>query len=129
MISLAFSYWLLADRSVSLNGFLIGFCLGCLAMGFLISRINIPVNTALMRIVDKDKLSKVGSIISVGSQGMTPVASVLAGAAIRAPGTSALLFICAAGFSVTALLTLASRPLRKLQPSSLNRQIIRSRYL
>ncbi len=114
MIALAFCYLLLADRGASLNVFLIVFCLGCLAMGFLVSWINIPVSTAMMRIVDRDKLSKVNSITSIGSQGMIPVASVLAGAVLQSLGSSALLFICSAGFTVTALLMLMNRPLREL---------------
>ena len=114
MIVLAVCYFLLVGRGASLNGFLIVFCLGCLAMGFLVSWINIPVSTAMMRIVDRDKLSKVNSIISIGSQGMIPVASVLAGAVLQSLGSSALLFICAGGFTVTALLMLMNRPLRDL---------------
>ena len=34
----------------------------------------------LMRIVGRDKLSKVNSLTNVGSQGMVPIASVLGGA-------------------------------------------------
>jgi hypothetical protein len=59
--------------------FLIAFSLGFFAIGILISNANIPINTAIMRIVGRDKLSKVSSIISIGSQGMTPIAAVLAG--------------------------------------------------
>lgn len=114
MVALALGYWLLVDRGASLNGFLILFSLGCLMMGFLISWINIPVSTAMMRIVDRDKLSKVSSILGIGSQGMIPIASVLAGLVLQALGSAALLFICAAGFTVTALLCLSSRPLREL---------------
>ena len=118
MIALAVCYFLLVGHGVSLNSslnvFLIVFCLGCLAMGFLVSWINIPVSTAMMRIVDRDKLSKVNSILGIGSHGMIPVASVLAGAVLQSLGSSALLFICAAGFTVTALLCLANEPLRKL---------------
>ena len=102
------------DRGASLNGFLILFSLGCLSMGFLISWINIPVSTAMMRIVDRDKLSKVSSILGIGSQGMIPIASGLADRVLQALGSAALLFICAAGFTATALLCLSSRPLREL---------------
>ena len=57
---------------------------------------------------------QVNSIVSIGSQGMIPVASVLAGAVLQSLGSSALLFICAGGFTVTALLMLANKPLREL---------------
>ena len=83
-------------------------------MGFLISYINIPISTVMMRMVDKDKLSKVSSIISIGSQGMIPIASVLAGAALQAFGSTLLLAICAAGFTVTAVLLLTNRDVRTL---------------
>ena len=51
------SYWLFVDRGISMNAFLIAFCVGCLLTGFLVSYVNIPINTAVMRIVDRDKLS------------------------------------------------------------------------
>lgn len=114
MIALTLGYFLLVDRGFSLNAFLILFALGCLAIGTLISFINIPVNTAVMRIVDRDKLSKVNSIISIGSQGMIPVASVLAGLILRTLGSAPLLAFCSLGFTVTALLMLFSRELREL---------------
>ena len=75
-------YWRLVASAVSLNAFLLVFSTGCLAVGFLLSLINIPLNTLIQRRVERNKLSKVGSIVSVGSQGMIPVASVLAGAAL-----------------------------------------------
>ena len=114
MILLALCYWQLADRGISLNGFLIAFCLVCLAMGALISLINIPISTALMRAVEKDKLSKVNSIIGIGSQGMIPLASVLAGAILKGAGCTPLLAFCALGFTVSAVLLLTSRQVREI---------------
>ena len=114
MIGLTVCYWLLADRGASLNGFLIALSVGCLAMGLLISLINIPISTVLMQIVDKDKLSKVTSIMSIGSQGMIPVASVLAGLVLETLGTTPLLAICSLGFTVTAVLMLFNRKVREI---------------
>ncbi len=114
MIAVTVCYAQLVERGVSLNGFLIALCLGGFMMGFLISFINIPINTAIMRTVDKDKLSKVSSIISIGAQGMIPVASVLAGLIIGTLGCTLLLAVCAAGFSVTAVLLLVNRAVREL---------------
>ena len=114
MISLALSYWLLADRGASLNGFLVSFGLGCLVIGFLISFINIPTGTMLMRVVDRDKLSKVSSIMSIGSQGMVPIASMLAGAALEGWGSTALLALCALGFTVTAVLMVFNKRIREI---------------
>ena len=83
-------------------------------MGFLISFINIPLTTAMMRAVDKDKLSKVTSITSIGSQGMIPVASVLAGVILQSLGSTALLAFCSLGFSLTAVLMLINRQVREI---------------
>ena len=114
VIALAAGYWLLVDRGVSLNGFLLLFCLGTLLIGFLIPLVNIPVSTVLMRVVDRDKLSKVSSITSVLSQGLIPIASVLAGAVLQGFGSAPLLFVCAAGFTVTALFLLLNRQVRAI---------------
>ncbi len=114
MICLTLSYYLLVDRGASLNAFLLLLSLGCLLIGALISFINIPISTAVMRIVDRDKLSKVNSIISIGSQGMIPIASVLAGLILNALGSTTLLAFCSLGFTVTALLMLFSKPVRSL---------------
>ena len=67
-----------------------------------------------MRIVDKDKLSKVSSITSVGSQGMIPIASVLAGIVLQSFGSAVLLFICSLGFTATAVMLLMNKPVREL---------------
>ncbi|MBO2516339.1 MAG: hypothetical protein CW338_03560 [Clostridiales bacterium] len=114
MIVLTACYWLLADKGENINGFLITFCLICLAMGTLISLINIPISTATMRIVDRDRLSKVNSIISIGAQGMIPIASVLAGIILENLGTTVLLLFCTLGFTVTAVLLLFNRRIREL---------------
>ena len=114
MIALTVCYYVFADRGRQVDPFLIAFSLGCLLIGFLISSFNIPVSTAVMRIVDKDKLSKVNSITSIGSQGMIPVASVLAGMILKAFGSSALLAFCSLGFTITALSLLFSRHFKEL---------------
>ena len=114
VVSLALGYWLLVDKGLGLNIFLPFFCAGGLATGVMLSAINIPINTATMRLVDRDKLSKVNSIISVGSQAMIPIASVLAGTVLQTLGSTVLLFICALGFSVTAVTLLLNRPVRDL---------------
>ncbi len=114
MIVLAVGYRCLAASGVSLNAFLLLFCAGCLVIGFLLSFINIPLNTAIHRRVERDKLSKVNSILSVISHGMVPIASVLAGAALQVFGSAMLLAICAAGFTITAVLLLTNRHFRSI---------------
>ena len=114
MVAWTVCYWILVDRGLSLNGFLVALCAGTLAMGFLISLINIPISTAIMRVVDKTKLSKVNSIINIGSQGMIPLASVLAGVILQSLGSTTLLLFCAAGFAVTAILMLVNKSIKEL---------------
>ena len=114
MIVLAIGYWRLVDAGISLNAFLLLFCAGCLEVGFLLSFINIPLSTTVQCRVERNKLSKVGSILSIGSQGMIPIASVLAGAVLQAFGSTMLLAVCAAGFTITAVLLLTNRHVRAL---------------
>ncbi|MBQ4381365.1 MAG: MFS transporter [Oscillospiraceae bacterium] len=114
MAGLAGAYWGLVDRGLSLNAFLIVLCLGGALSGFLIPCVNIPIGTTLMRIVDRDKLSKVDSVISIVSQGLTPIASVLAGLVLQGLGTTAMLAICAAGFAATALFMLLSKNVKSI---------------
>ena len=114
MVGLTACYYIFVDRGSRVNVFLIALSLGCLSMGFLISSFNIPVTTAIMRIVDRDKLSKVNSLIGIGSQGMIPIASVLAGVILERLGSTALLAVCSAGFTVTAMCLLFSRQFKEL---------------
>ena len=114
MIALAVGYWCLVSRGVFLNAFLLLFCTGCLVIGFLLSFINIPLSTTIQRRVESNKLSKVSSLVSVGSQGMTPIASVLAGAALQTFGSAVLLAICAVGFTITAILMLTNKNVKTI---------------
>lgn len=114
MIALTVGYWYLVSRGVSLNAFLILFCLGCLLIGLLVSLVNIPINTVLMRVVEKDKLGKVSSILSMISQGLTPIASVLAGAVLQLFGSTVLLAVCSAGFALTAVFLLFNKQVRDI---------------
>ena len=114
VITLAVGYWLQVDRGNSLNAFLVIFCAGSFLTGVLLSAINIPVSTAIMRSVDKDKLSKVSSITNVLSQGLIPIATALAGVILKYSGSTMLLLLCSAGFLITALFMLFNREVRNI---------------
>ena len=114
MIALTACYRVLVHAGVSLNAFLVLFCSGCLLLGWLIAGINIPINTAVMRIVERDKLSKVTSMISMISMGLLPVSSVLAGAVLQYAGSTLLLLVCALGFSAAAVSLLFSRAVQEI---------------
>ena len=109
MLMLSVSYWLLADKGYSLNTFLIILCIGSLILGYVVVGINVPLSTTLMRVVERDKLSKVSSLISILSQGIVPLAHVLAGAVLQGLGSTAMLFMCTAGFLVTTFFMLFNK--------------------
>ncbi len=114
MISMTLIYWLTVDRGNAVNTFLIAFSSGSLVLGLMVAWINVPATTVMMRIVDRDKLSKVNSITSIGSQGMVPIASVLAGAVLQSFGSTVLLFVSTLGFAVTAFMTLANKSVKEI---------------
>ena len=114
LIAFTLSYWLFVERGASINAFLIISCVVCFMLGFIIIYINIPVSTCFMRIVDKDKLSKVNSITSIGSQGMIPIASVLAGAVLDSFGSTILLFVCSIGFAITAIVMFFNKHVKEI---------------
>ncbi len=114
MILLTVGYWLLVDRGLSLNGFLVLLCVGSLLIGFLVVMINVPTSTVLMRVVDRDKLSKVSSIVSIISQGLTPISSVLAGSVLQYLGSTPLLLVCSLGFTATALFLLFNKKVQDI---------------
>ena len=114
MIGVTVAYWILVARSISLNAFLILLCAGFFAVGFLVSFLNIPFNTVMMRVVDRNQLSKVNGILSIFSQGLIPLASVLAGIVLQTAGCTVLLLVCSLGFTGAALFLLFSKEARNI---------------
>lgn len=114
LLALTLGYVLLVDRSGKLDLFLVLFCLGTLLIGFFLPYINIPINTVLMRVVDRDKLSKVTSFTSILSQGLIPIGSMLAGIVLQSFGSSMLLILSTLGFAATALALLFSKETGKI---------------
>jgi hypothetical protein len=68
----------------------------------------------MMRIVDKEKISKVSSLTSMASQGLIPIASVMAGIVLQWSGITMLLALCSAGLLATALSMLFNKEIRKI---------------
>lgn len=114
LFGLAAAYSVFVKSGASLNAFLITLTAGSFITGALVTLINIPINVAIMRTVDKGMLSKVSSITSVASQGLTPIASVLAGAILQGAGSAALLFFCAAGFAAAAAYLLLNKRVKEI---------------
>ena len=108
------AYWVFVAKGVSINVFLIVLSVGSLVLGLILALVNIPISTAIMRIVDRNMLSKVSSITSIASQGLVPIASVLAGAILQSVGSTALLGFCAAGFTAAAVYLLLNKKVREI---------------
>lgn len=113
MIVLTAAYNIFVQIRHEVNPFLITFAITWMLLGIIIMFINIPINTAMMKMVDKDKLGKVTSILTTLSQGLSPLALLLAGTVLQQWGSSALLTVCAAGFAVTALIMLCNKHVKE----------------
>ncbi len=114
MIAFTVSYYLFASGILSINAILVILCLFSLVLGYGVSHINVPLNTTLMKLVDRDKLGKVTSITRFISMGLIPIASLLAGMVLQYSSPTALLVICSLGFTATALFLLISPETRKI---------------
>ena len=114
MVLLTGIYRLFETGIISITTFLVVLCTGGLIWGFLLPNINIPISTTFMRVVDRDKLSKVTSITAVFSQGLIPIATALAGVILQYFGSTVLLSVCTAGFAITALFLLFSREAKNI---------------
>ena len=68
----------------------------------------------MMKIVDKDKMGKVTSVSSIGSQGLIPVAMFLGGVAITYLGSAGLLIVCTAGLLITTLFLFFNKSIKEL---------------
>lgn len=100
MISVSVSYSIFTRGVLGINGLLMIALLSMLLCGALIIMVNVPSSVATMKIVDKDKFGKVSSVSSIGSQGLIPLATFLAGIAITTLGSAGLLFICCGGLLI-----------------------------
>ena len=103
MIILTAGYKILVVDGKSLNAFLILTCIWFALVGYLMTCINIPISTVMMKKVDTSMLSKVMGLISVISQGFIPLATVLGGLILQKSGIFTLMAVCSAGFTLTAL--------------------------
>lgn len=114
LIALAALYLIFIDNLSETNTFLIIFVSCCLFIGAIISFVNIPLNTAIVKICDKSMLGKVNSLINIGSQGLIPLSSLLAGIFIEYLGCTFLLFFCAGGFVITTVFFALSKKVNEL---------------
>ena len=113
-IAFAVGYYLFATSIVSLNFLLCSVCMLVFALGVSLIYVNVPISTTLQIIVDKKMLGKVNGVLNVGSQGLIPFATFLAGVVISSFGTATLLFACAVGFVITDVLFVCNKSVNNL---------------
>lgn len=113
-ILLVIFYLLFSQNIIDINAFLIIMLIGSFFIGVLLVTINVPSTTAMMRIIDKDKLGKVSSVLNIGSQGLIPLSVLLGGVAITYIGSLGLISVCAGGFLLISLILFFNKPVREL---------------
>ena len=114
MVALTVLYVLFKYDYVNINALLITMTIGLFVIGVLLILINVPAYTAMMKIIDKDKFGKVSSIGNIGSQGLIPLGTFLAGLALNYIGSIGLLSICAGGLLLTSLILFFVPPVREI---------------
>jgi len=114
MLGLALSNLFLNDLYKNINPHILIVCVISLGIGISLPFINIPASTSIQKITDKKMLGKVDSVISVGSQALTPLSSLLAGILISTAGSSTLLFVCFGGALVCVIILLKSKSFSNL---------------
>lgn len=114
LIGLAASYFIYNEGIMEINPMIIIFVVGAFGIGLILPSINIPTTTKMMTVVDKGMLGKVFAVIDIGSQGLIPLSSFLAGIAIETLGPSWLLVISASGLAILAVILFINRQIAKL---------------
>ena len=107
-------YVLFVNNAADINAMLVAFIPIGITMGMTLIKINIPITTKMLTIVDKDKLGKVNSVIDVGSQGLIPLSNVLAGLVISGLGPSWLCIISTAGLSLMTVFLVINKHIKQL---------------
>ena len=107
-------YILFANNVIHINISLVAIIVVLLVVGMLLVLINVSATTTSLKIVDKDKLGKVTSVASIGSQGLIPVAMFLGGVALTYIGSAGLLIVCASGLIITGLVLFFNKSIKEL---------------
>ena len=103
VILMAVFYALFKNNVIDINSLLIITLVILFSIGVCIILINVPSSAVMMKIVDKDKLGKLSSVTSIGSQGLIPLSMFLGGIALTYINSLGLLIACASGLLITSL--------------------------
>jgi MFS family permease len=104
----------LLDGSISFLIYMIVSCAALLIAGFFNGFINIPFNVAIMKVVDRDKLGRVSSTLSIISMGLSPIAIALGGLVIERFGMLYLAYAAGIAMFVVAILATANKHIRQI---------------
>jgi len=85
-----------------------------IGVGFTNSFINVPFGVALLKSVDKEMLGRVGSVVTLISNGLNPIAIGLGGLAIASFGVMNLFFTALVAMFTTAILFAVNPHIKKL---------------
>lgn len=107
-------YGLFSSGIININTTLVVTLVVLFLIGATIILINVTITTAMMKIVDKDKLGKVTSVSNIGSQGLIPLSLFLGGLAITYMGSLGLLIVCSGGLLITSIVLFLIRSVREL---------------
>ena len=107
-------YGLFSGGVIDINVLLISLLVILFSIGVCLIIINVPSSAAMMKIVDKDKMGKVSSVINIGSQGLMPLSMFLGGIAITYTGSLGLLIICGVGLLATSLVLFFAPSVRNI---------------
>lgn len=121
LVGMAFSFLLFAGAVFGILGDYINFAtfmiiasiMGVI-MGWFNGYVNIPFSVAIMKRADKTMLGKVFSVVSIITNGLTPIAIGLGGFAIKYLGLSNLFILAIVAMFVTALLAKTNGPISEL---------------
>ena len=108
------SYYALIVINDKLDLFLITFTVVAFLIGIVTPNVNIPAGVAIQKSVERDKLAKVQSLLTIGSLGLTPFASFIGGAVIEKLGLGPLFIICAAGILFISIFISANKNIETL---------------
>ena len=107
-------YFLFTKNIIGINALLFIFIACFLMIGISLILFNVPASTTMMLIIDKDKFGKVSSVMSIGSQGLIPLATFLGGIAITFLGSLGFLIICSIGLLLVSLILFLNKSIKEL---------------
>ncbi len=87
---------------------------GVVFTGFANSYINVPFGVAILKSVDKNMLGRVSSVLTIISNGLTPIAMGLGGVAITYLGINNLVLFAIIAMFATAIITMKNKHISEL---------------